>query len=131
TTVLHGGVTHTVGAARWHGRDIAFSPGFGPIPQLLLIGGGMYVQTQEGTWLHYANASDVAPKPLGGLVQLARDNIAGTTPQQILALATHVQKTGQPDGTTLYTGTIPNGSMHPALVPGNHATPSPLLASQK
>ena len=114
TTVLHAGVTQTIDAARWNGSDIAFSPGDGPIPQLLLIGGGMYVQTSDGTWLHYANASDVGPKPLGGLEQLAQDNIAGTTPQQILALATGVQKTAQPDGTTVYTGTIPSSSLDPA-----------------
>jgi hypothetical protein len=131
TTVLHAGVTHTVDAARWNGSDIAFSPGLGPIPQLLLIGGGMYVQTSDGTWLHYANASDVGPKPLGGLMQLAQDNIAGTTPQQILALATGVQQTAQPDGTTLYTGTIPNSSLDPALVPGNDAITSMILGAQK
>jgi hypothetical protein len=131
TTVLHGGVTQTVDAARWNGSDIAFSPGFGPIPQLLLIGGGMYVQTSDGTWLHYANASDVAPKPLGGLEQLAQDNIAGTTPQQILALATGVQKTAQPDGTTVYTGTIPSSSLDPAIVPGNDAITSMILGAQK
>src|SRR5262245_6434172 len=131
TTVLHGGVTHTVDASRWNGRDIAFSPGFGPIPQLLLIGGGMYVQTSDGSWLHYANASDVGPKPLGGLAHLAQDNIAGTTPQQILALATHVQKTAQPDGTTVYTGTIPSSSLDPGIVPGNDAITSMILSAQK
>jgi hypothetical protein len=131
TTVLHAGVTHTVDAARWNGGDIAFSPGPGPIPQLLLIGGGMYVQTSDGTWLHYANASDVGPKPLGGLAQLAQDNIAATTPQQILALATHVQKTAQPDGTTVYTGTIPNSSLDPATVPGNDAITNMILGAQK
>jgi hypothetical protein len=131
TTVLHAGVTHTIDAARWNGSDIAFSPGLGPIPQLLLIGGGMYVQTSDGTWLHYANASDVGPKPLGGLEQLAQDNIAGTTPQQILALATGVQQTAQPDGTTLYTGTIPNSSLDPATLPGNDAITSMILGAQK
>jgi hypothetical protein len=132
TTVLHAGVTHTLDGARWNGSDIAFSPtGFDLIPQLLLIGGGMYVQTSNGAWLHYANASDVGPKPLGGLMQLAQDNIAGTAPQQILALATHVQKTTQPDGTTLYTGTIPNSSLDPALVPGNDAITSMILGAQK
>jgi hypothetical protein len=131
TTVLHGGVTQTVDAARWNGRDIAFSPGVGPIPQLLLIGGGMYVQTSAGAWLHYASASDAAPKPLGGMVQLARDNITGSTPQQILALATHVQKTAQPDGTTTYTGTIPNSSLDPALVSGNDAITNMILGAQK
>jgi hypothetical protein len=131
TTVLHGGVTHTVDAARWNGRDIAFSPGFGPIQQLLLIGGGMYVQTSDGTWLHYAKASDVGPKPLGGLEQLAQDNIEATAPQQILGLATRVQKTVQADGTTVYTGTIPNSNLDPALVPGNDAITSMILGAQK
>jgi hypothetical protein len=131
TTVLHGGVTHTVDAARWNGRDIAFSPGLGPIPQLLLIGGGMYVRTSDGTWLHYANASNVAPKPLGGLMQLARDNIAGTTAQQVLALAIHVQKTAQPDGGTVYAGTIPGSSLDPAILRGNDAVTSMILGAQK
>jgi hypothetical protein len=119
TTVLHGGVTKTIEATRWNGSDLAFSPGGSDVPfspgvssirQLLLIGGGVYVQTSGGTWLHYAKASDVPPKPLGGMVQYAHDNLAGTTAQQILALATGVQKTAQADGTTLYTGTIPNSA---------------------
>jgi hypothetical protein len=132
TTVLHAGATQTVDAARWHGTDIAFSPGDVPgVQQLLLIGGGMYVQTSDGTWLHYANASNVGPKPLGGLAQLAQDNIEGTTPQQILALATHVQETAQPDGTTVYTGTIPYSSLDPATLPGNDAITNMILGAQK
>ncbi len=91
----------------------------------------MYVQTSDGSWLHYANASDVGPKPLGGLMQLAQDNIAGTTPQQILTLATQVQKVTQPDGTTVYTGTIPNGRLDPATLPGNDAITSMILGAQK
>jgi hypothetical protein len=131
TSMLHAGVTRTVDAARWNGSDIAFSPtGFAAIPQLLLIGGGMYVQTSDGTWLHYANASNVGPKPLGGLMQLAQDNIAATTAQQILALATGVQKTAQPDGSTLYTGTIPNSSINPSN-DLNDAITSMILSAQK
>jgi len=126
TTLLHGGVTHTLEATRWNGSDIAFSsgvsdlafsPGVSSIRQLLLIGGGVYVQTSDGTWLHYANTSDVGPKPLGAMVQLARDNIAGTTAQQILALATRAQKTAQSDGTTVYTGTIPNSTADAGIAP--------------
>jgi hypothetical protein len=120
TTVLHAGVTRTIDATRWNGHDIAFSTGFDQFPQLLLIGGGMYVQTSDGTWLHYANASNVAPKPLGGLEQLAQDNIAGTTAQQILTLASGVQKAAQQDGTTVYTGTIPNSSINARNDPGNN-----------
>jgi hypothetical protein len=131
TTVVHGGVTRTIDATRWNGHDIAFSTGFDQFPQLLLIGGGMYVQTSGGTWLHYANASNVGPKPLGGLMQLAHDNIAGTTAQQILALATHVQKTTQSDGTTVYTGTIPSSSINAGNDPGNNAIISMILGAQK
>ena len=131
TTVLHAGVTKTVEAARWNGHDIAYSPEDGPIPQLMLIAGGLYAQTPGGTWLHYADASNVAPKPLGGLEQLAQATIAATTPQQILALATGVQKTTQPDGSTLYTGTIPASSLDPALVPGNDAITNMILGAQK
>jgi hypothetical protein len=132
TSMLHAGLTRTIDAARWNGSDIAFSPGDGPgIRQLLLIGGGMYVQTPDGTWWHYADASNVGPKPLGGLAQLAQDNIAATTPQQILALAIHVQKTTQADGTTLYTGTIPQSSLDPASLPGNDAITNMILGAQK
>ena len=131
TTVLHAGVTHTIDAARWNGSDIAFSTGFDQFPQLLLIGGGMYVQTSDGSWLHYANASDVGPKPLGGLTHLAQDNIAGTTAQQILSLAAQVQTTVQPDGSTVYTGTIPSGSINAGNDPGNNAIISMILGAQK
>lgn len=131
TTVLHRGVSRTIDATRWNGHDIAFSPGFDLIRQLLLIGGGMYVETSDGTWLHYANASNVGPKPLGGLMQLAQDNIAGTTAQQVLALATHVQKTAQSDGTTVYTGTIPSSSINAGNDPGNNAIISMILGAQK
>jgi hypothetical protein len=131
TTVLHAGVTHTIDAARWNGSDIAFSPGFGSIQQVVLLGGGMYVQSSDGTWLHYASASNVGPKPLGGLAQLAQDDIAATAPQQILALATDVQKTAQTDGTTVYTGTIPTSNLDPAIVPGNDAITSMILGAQK
>ena len=131
TTVVHGGVTRTIDATRWNGHDIAFSTGFDQFPQLLLIGGGMYVQTSGGTWLHYANASNVGPKPLGGLIQLAQDSITGTTARQILALATHVQKTAQSDGTTVYTGTIPSSSINAGNDPGDNAIISMILGAQK
>jgi hypothetical protein len=131
TTVLHAGVTRTIDSTRWNGHDLAFSTGFDQFPELLLIGGGMYVQTSDGTWLHYANASDVGPKPLGGLTHLAHDSIAGTTAQQILALATGVQQTAQPDGTTVYTGTIPNSSINAGNDPGDNAIISMILGAQK
>jgi hypothetical protein len=131
TTVLNGGVTRTIDATRWNGSDIAFLTGFDQFPQLLLIGGGMYVQTSDGSWLHYANASNVGPKPLGGLEQLAQDNIAGTTAQHVLALATQVQQTVQSDGTTVYTGTIPSSSINAGNDPGNNAIISMILGAQK
>jgi hypothetical protein len=131
TTELHGGVSRTIDATRWNGHDIAFATGFDQFPQLLLIGGGMYAQTSDGTWLHYANASNVGPKPLGGLEHMAQDNTAGSTGQQILALATQVQKTVQPDGTTVYTGNIPSSSINAANDPGNNAVIGMILSAQK
>ena len=131
TTVVHAGVSKTVEAARWNGHDIAYSPDEGPVPQLLLVGGGMYVQTSDGSWLHYANAADVPPKPLGGLAQLAQNDIAATAPQQILALATGVQKTTQSDGSTLYTGTIPASRLDPALITGDDAITNMIVGAQK
>jgi hypothetical protein len=62
---------------------------------------------------------------------MAQDNIAGTTAQQILALATHVQKTVQPDGTTVYTGTIPSSSINARNDPGNNAVIGMILSAQK
>jgi hypothetical protein len=53
------------------------------------------------------------------MVQYAHDNIAGTTAQQILALATEVQKTPQADGTTVYTGTIPNSIADAGIAPSD------------
>jgi hypothetical protein len=131
TTVLHAGITQTVDDARWNGNDIAYSPHDGSIQQLFLVGGGMYVQTLDGTWLHYADATNVPPKPLGSLAQLARADIAATTVQQILGLATGVQKTTRSDGTTAYTGTIPASSLNPALLPGNDAITNMILGAQK
>jgi hypothetical protein len=55
---------------------------------------------------HYADASNV-PDVVAGRVRLARDNVAGNTADQILALTTGIQQTPQPDGSTVYTGTIP------------------------
>jgi hypothetical protein len=131
TTVLHAGVTKPVEAARWNGHDIAYTPDDGPIQQLVLIAGGLYAQTPDGTWFHYANASDVPPKPIGGMEQLAEDTIAATTPQQILELATGVQKAAQPDGSTVYTGTIPASRLDPQVLTGNDAITNMILGAQK
>jgi hypothetical protein len=131
TTVLHAAVTKTIETARWNGHDIAYTTDDGLIPQLLLIGDGLYAQTSDGTWLHYANASDVPPKPIGGMEQLAQDTIAATTPQQIIGLATGVQKTAQPDGSTVYTGTIPASRLDPQSLTGNDAITNMILGAQK
>ena len=81
--------------------------------QLILIGGGADLQKANGTWVHYATEADVGPK-LGPAVELAHENVAGNTAKQVLALATHLRKTVKPDGTTVYTGTIPNSNADPA-----------------
>ena len=44
---------------------------------------------------------------------MARNNVAGNTADQVLALVTGIEQTTQPEGTTVYTGTIPNTSVDP------------------
>jgi hypothetical protein len=121
-TFRRGTKTWTLETTRWHGRDISLSPGqesvLGPNRRLLLVGGGAYVEHADGTWVHYASEADVGDK-LGPAVQLARNNVAGNTAGQILRLATGLERTPQPDGTTLYTGVIPNTSADPAMSPSS------------
>ena len=54
-------------------------------------------------------------------MQLVRDNVEGDAAGQILALATGLQQTKRPDGTTLYTGTIPDSSADPGVTPADDA----------
>jgi hypothetical protein len=124
TTTGHGSTIWALDSTRWNGDDIAMTTGanhqLGPNQQLLLIGGGAYVETAGGHWIHYANESDVGPK-LGPAVQLAHDNVVGSTAERILGLATGLQKTAQTDGTTVYTGTIPNSTGDPGISPTDDA----------
>lgn len=119
----HDGSSYTLDTTRWNGDSISLTAGdqsqFGPPGQgLLLIDGGAYVEQEDGTWLHYASASGVGPK-VGPLVELAQNNVAGNTASQIVSLATGLTQTAQPDGTTLYTGVIPNTAGDPGIDPSD------------
>jgi hypothetical protein len=102
---------HTIHqTTRWDGNDISTSADHGSLSrfgasQVLLIGGDVYVQQADGTWLHYASESDAGA--LAAPLQMARVDVAGSSAAQILALVPNLQKTMQPDGSTVYTGTIP------------------------
>lgn len=119
-TVSHDGSSYTLDTTQWNGDSIAVTRGdkseFGPGLALMLIGGAAYVEQADGTWLHYSSESGVGPK-LGPMVQLAHDNVAGNAADQILSLATGLRQSSQPDGTTLYTGTIPNLNTDPGGAP--------------
>jgi hypothetical protein len=119
-SVSHDGSTSTLDTTRWNGDSISVTRGdqsdFGPEQALLLIDGGAYVEQADGTWLHYASESGVGPK-VGPQVMFAHDDVAGSTAGQILSLATGLTQTTQPDGTTLYTGTIPSTSADPGVAP--------------
>jgi hypothetical protein len=110
-TVTHDGSAYTLDTTQWNGDSITVTRGdrtdLGPNQAVKLIDGGAYVQQADGSWLHYASESGVGPK-VGPQVELAHNNVAGTTGDQILSLATGLTHTSQPDGTTLYTGTIPS-----------------------
>jgi hypothetical protein len=118
-TTVQGGATTTLETTRWHGSDVALSAtsgALGPNRQLLLIGGGAYVQRADGRWLHYADETKIGQ--LGVAVQLARANVAGNGAQQVLALANDVKRT-HTDGGTVYTGTIPTSN--PVRIANNPA----------
>jgi hypothetical protein len=136
-TVVHRATTWVLTVTKWNGDDIAMYPGkgrvrgqkqqipgrgslFGLPRELLLIGGGAYLQTADGSWRHYATESEVGPR-LGPILQLAHDNVAGNTAGQVLALTRDLHSTKRPDGTTLYTGTIPNSSTDTGISPTDDA----------
>jgi hypothetical protein len=114
---------------RWNGDELAIAsagegralPGF---VQLLLVGGGVYVQRADGSWLHFASEADLAPPLYAGTVQAARSLAAGSRAAQIIASAYGLQKTVQPDGSTLYSGTIPPSN--PAEVAPSDDTATPI-----
>jgi hypothetical protein len=107
--VALGGTTRSDLTARWNGNDISMS---GLLldgdQQVELIGGEVYVQGPHGTWLHYASESD-SGFPAGQMLQLARDYVSGSRPDQIVALVPGLQEIVQPNGSTIFTGTIPAG----------------------
>jgi hypothetical protein len=108
-TVTQHGSTTTLDTTRWNGNDVvlAASSGIlGPNRQLLLVGGGVYVQRPGGGWLHYAHENDVGAR-FGPGVELARANVSGNTAQRVLALTHDITRAAQPGGSTAYTGTIP------------------------
>jgi hypothetical protein len=105
TFVLGNHTTH--GTTQWSGNDISISADDGSLfgaRQVLLIDGAVYAQQADGTWLHYASESDAGRLAL--LVQSARVDVAGSSAAQILAVVPDLQKATQPDGSTVFTGTI-------------------------
>ncbi len=98
----------------WSGGNIALTGGkvLSPLQGFRIVDGGVYVQQEDGSWLHYADAGNV-PAVIATKVRMARNDVAGNSADQVLALATGIEQTTQPDGTTVYTGTIPNSSVDP------------------
>jgi hypothetical protein len=118
----HDGSSYSGDTTRWNGDAIEVTRGdhsqLGPDQALILIAGGAYLEHQDGTWLHYATASGVGPK-VGPIVELARNNVAGNTATQVLSLATGLTQTTQADGSTIYTGTIPDSPGDPGVDPND------------
>ena len=121
-TVTHDGSSFTLDTTEWNGDSIAVTPGdngpIGPNHAIELVDGAAYVEQSDGTWLHYSNESGVGPK-VGPQFELAHNDVAGTTADQIISLATGLTQTSQSDGTTLYTGTIPNLDTDPGSAPSD------------
>ena len=81
-----------------------------------MAGANIYLQEADGHWVRYPVKSALHSK-FGSAVQLAQADAAGGTASAILALARHLHKTAGPDGSTLYTGTIPPDQADSALAP--------------
>jgi hypothetical protein len=114
----------TLYTMRWNGTRIALKKGqssrlvlgdvLGPDIQMRLIGGGVYVQSPDGTWTHYASEADVGDK-LGPEVAHLHANIHANNAHEILSVASNLHRTPAPDGTTVYTGTIRNAHVDPSM----------------
>jgi hypothetical protein len=117
-TTSHNGTTYTLNTARWNGKNAQVTTGLrhllGTDKQILLIRGAVYLQQADGRWLRYPNSSELGPR-LGRLVQTARDDVMGTSAEQILALVSGgLRQTKETDGTLVYAGTIPDLAGAPA-----------------
>jgi hypothetical protein len=112
TMTLGGGFGQVT--TEWNDGNIALTGGkvLSPLQGFLIVGGGVFVQQDDGSWFHYADANNV-PAVLATKVRMARNDVAGNSADQVLALATGIEQTTQADGTTVYTGTIPNSSVDP------------------
>lgn len=101
-----------VATVRWSGKDLAIASGTGGnvlpgFDQLLLVGGAVYLQRADGSWLHYASEADLAPLLDRGTVLAAYGLAVASRAAQIIASAYGLQTTEQPDGSTVYSGTVP------------------------
>jgi hypothetical protein len=114
----------TLYTLRWNGTRIALKKGessplvlghvLGPNLQMLLAGGGVYVQGPEGTWTHYASEAGVGDK-LGPAVAGLHANIHANNAHEILSVASNLHTTSGPGGTAVYTGTIRNAHVDPQM----------------
>ena len=125
TLTVNGTTLYTL---RWNGNAIALTKDqssplvlghvLGYDRQLRLIGRTVYVQEANGTWAHYAMSCMVSPTScptvsgvaykIGPQVINLSAQVKGDTAREILSVATDLHKSGGPDGTTVYTGTIRN-----------------------
>jgi hypothetical protein len=101
---------------RWDGKDVAIVSGTGGnvlpgFDQLRLVGGAVYLRrAEDGSWLHYASEADLERSLGGGTVLAANGLAVASRAAQIIASTYGLQKAEQPDGSTVYSGTIPPNS---------------------
>jgi hypothetical protein len=105
----------TVATVRWNGKDVAIAsgtdanvlPGFN---QIVIIGGAVYLQRPDGSWLHYANEADLERSRYSGTVLTAYSLAVASRAAEVIASAYGLQKTEQSDGSTVYSGLVPPNS---------------------
>jgi hypothetical protein len=119
-----GGQKTLLTTAEWSGKDISIRDvelsRFGA-RRLILTGANAYEQRLDGTWVRYPSASDLGRR-LPAIARDTRTMLTGSRADQILALVPGLHKTAEPDGTTVYAGTIPASNFAAASPTGNTAT---------
>jgi hypothetical protein len=106
--------SHRLGLKKDQSSPLVLGHVLGYDRQMLLIGGDVYVQHQDGTWTHYASKADVGDK-LGPEVEGLAAETHPNNGLEILSVAGNLHKTPGPDGTTMYIGTIRNAHVDPQM----------------
>lgn len=119
--MIHDSSVSELDTTRWNDKNISVSLGVGSGDEheLLLVGGETYVLQHPGDrWMRFKIDSVMAPQ-LGSELADVRADVAGAHIREILAATADLEKTAQPDGSTIYRGTVEPSNTDAAISPGD------------